>query len=312
MSSLGPPQASGIMSVPSPIAGVEDVLTPELTDGQPPEDGVTRHKKLGLGFWLPVGWLMLIIILAAMAPILPLPNPNAINSAPKLGLSTHHLLGTDDLGRDIFSRVIFGARVSLVVGFASVAMGLVVGGTLGLIAGFYGGLADTALLTLANVLLAYPSLVLALAIIAFIGQSLRNVVIVIAVLAVGPIILIVRANTLTFAQRDFVLSARALGAKGRRIIIREILPNVIPAAVAFSCVGIGLAIVAEGSLAFLGLSVPLPTPTWGGMINEGKSVLQQAPGVSLWPALAMFVTVLSLNLAGDRLRAFFDIREGAL
>ena len=144
------------------------------------------------------------------------------------------------------------------------------------------------------------------------GQSLRNVTIAIAVIAIPPIARLVRSTTLNYAQREFVLAARSLGAKNRRIIAREILPNVVVPAFSFGLIGVALAIVGEGALAFLGLSVRLPTPTWGGMIDQGRTVLQQAPHVSLVPCAVMFATILALNYLGDTLRARFDVREGAL
>lgn len=269
-------------------------------------------RELGMGFWVSTGWVILVILGALLAPVLPIQDPNAIASTPKQGPSVHHLLGTDDLGRDLLSRIIWGSRVSLVVGFSSVALGLVLGGLLALIAGFYRRAIDGVLVFFTTIILAFPALVLALAVITFVGRSLLNVTLVIGFLAIPLVFRIARANTLTFSQREFVLSARALGASNRRIIFREILPNVLPAALALSLVGVAVAIVTEGTLAFLGLSVPPPTPTWGGMISEGLNVLQIDPWISLVPIIAMFLLVLALNFAGDRLRAYFDVREGAL
>lgn len=269
-------------------------------------------RKLGAGFWISTGWVVAVILAAALAGLLPISDPTTTKDLPRLGPSLHHLLGTDDLGRDMLSRIIFGARVSLIVGFASIAIGLGVGGIIGLIAGYYGGKVDALISVPINVFLAFPALILFLAVVSFVGQNLRNVVIVIGVVSIAPLARIVRGSTVSYAQRDFVLAARALGARNGRIIFREILPNVVPAALAFALVGVAVAIVAEGSLAFFGLSVPPPTPTWGGMINEGRTVLQQDAMVTLWPAAAMFLTVIALNFAGDRLRAFFDVKEGAL
>jgi peptide/nickel transport system permease protein len=271
------------------------------------------RRKLGIGFWIAAGWVAFVIFLAIFASVLPIQNPYAVGAAlPKLGPSTQHLLGTDDIGRDMLARLIYGARVSMIVGFASIAFGMAIGGTLGLLAGFYGGKVDAFLTAVANILLAFPALVFALAVISFVGQSLFNVVLVIGLVSIAPLQRIVRSSTLNYASREFVLSARALGAKSSRIIFKEVLPNVVPTALSFALVSVGVAIVAEGGLAFLGLSVPPPTPTWGGMINEGRNVLQQDPWVSLLPSIAMFLTVLALNLAGDRIRAFFDVREGLL
>ncbi len=267
------------------------------------------RRKLGFMFWLSIGWVGGVIFLAIFANLLPLPDPNAQKAAINLGPSVHHLLGTDALGRDMFSRVIYAGRVSLTVGFASIAIGLIFGGGMGVIAGYYRGRIDKVLMGIADVMLAFPALVFALAIVTFLGQNLRNVTIAIAVISIPGIARIVRASTLTFAQRDFVTAARTLGAKDRRIIVREILPNVAIPIGSFSFIAIALAIVGEGGLAFLGLSVPAPTPTWGGMINEGRSFLQDQPMLSLVPSAVLFITVLALNFAGDALRSRFDKKD---
>ena len=270
-------------------------------------------KKLGPAFWISVGWVTLLILVALTAGILPLQDPTAIgDNLPRLGPSPGHLLGTDELGRDLFARVIFGSRTSLVVGFASIAFGIAVGGAVGLVAGYYGGRLDAALNGMSTILLAFPVLIFLLTIVTFLGQNLFDVTFTLGILSVAPIARIIRANTLAYANREFVLAARALGARNRRILVREILPNVLPSALAFSLVAVAVVIVAEGALSFLGLSVRPPTPTWGGMIAEGGQVLAQDPLVALWPALAMFVTVLALNFAGDRLQVYFEVREGGL
>ena len=270
-------------------------------------------KRLGFAFWLSVAWISLVILGAFFASFLPLKSPTDTGlGRPGIGPGYHFLLGTDDLGRDMLARVVYGARVSMIVGFTSIAIGLSIGGTLGLIAGYYKGRLGSIIMSCTDVLLAFPTLVLALAIITFLGQSLRNVVLALGIISIAPIARIIRASTLTFAEREFVTAARSLGAKNFRIITREILPNVALPTFAFALVAVAVAIVAEGGLAFLGLSVKAPTPSWGGMINEGRSLLNRSPYVSLIPALVMFVTVLAFNFAGDSLRAYFDVREGAL
>lgn len=268
-----------------------------------------RGRSLGIFFWLSLGWVGLVIFLAAFASILPIPDPNATDSFPNLRPSVDHLLGTDSLGRDMFARVVYAGRVSLTVGFASIAIGLLIGGTMGVIAGYYRGRIDSVLMAIADVMLAFPALVFALAIVTFLGQNLRNVTIAIAVISIPGIARIVRAATLSFAQRDFVLAARTLGAKDRRIIVREILPNVAIPIGSFSFIAVALAIVGEGGLAFLGLSVPAPTATWGGMINDGRSFLQDQPALSLIPSAVLFTTVLALNFAGDALRSRFNMKD---
>ena len=284
-----------------------------LNGAVPQAEQVFVARRLGAGFWISISWIALVILLALAAGVLPLQDPLAIgDNAPRLGPTAGHLLGTDELGRDLLARVIYGSRVSLIVGFASIAFGIVVGGTVGLIAGYYGGRLDAALNGISTVLLAFPVLIFLLTIVTFLGQNLFDVTLTLGILSIAPIARIIRANTLAFSNREFVLAARALGARNGRILAREILPNVLPSALAFSLVAIAVVIVAEGALSFLGLSVRPPTPTWGGMIAEGGQVLAQDPLVALWPALAMFVTVLALNFAGDRLQVYFEVREGGL
>lgn len=278
-------------------------------------DDVLLKRPLGILFWLAVGWVGLVVVLAVLANVLPLPNPDfqnytAINAHP----SIHHLLGTDDLGRDMLSRIIFGARVSLVVGFGSVAIGLLVGGTLGLVSGYKGGRLDISLNAGAFVLLAFPAIVAVIAIVAFWGANLWKITIILGVATIPLLYRVVRASSLAFANRDFVVAAKTMGASTTRILFREILPNVVPAAVTFGLIAVAGVIVIEGSLAFLGLSIPPPTPSWGNIISEGATNgnLQINPYIMMWPVLAMFLLLLSINLIGDRLRQRFDIREGLL
>ena len=290
------------------------VVATALAD-PPVDDDILAKRPLGALFWFALVWVALVAILAIIANWLPLPNPNhqnyaAINASPGI----HHILGTDDLGRDLLSRIIFGARVSLVVGFASVAIGIVIGGTLGLISGFKGGRLDIALNAGSFVILAFPAIVAVIAIVAFWGQTLAKITIIIGVGTIPIMFRVVRASSLAFVNRDFVIAARTLGATSTRIVFREILPNVIPAAVSFGLITVAGVIVLEGSLAFLGLSVALPTPSWGNLISEGTANgnLSINPYILMWPALAMFLLLLSINLIGDRLRQRFDIREGLL
>lgn len=286
---------------------VDAVVEPERVD----EDRAV--KRLGVMFWISVGWLALVVLLAVFADVLPFHDPIEPGVGPaREGPFGETILGTDALGRDVLARTVFGARVSLVVGFSSIAAGLIIGGSLGVLSGHLRGRFEAVAMGAMDVLLAFPALVLGLALVTFLGPNIRTVTLAIAVLSIAPIARIIRASTLTFAQREFVLAARTLGAKSRHIIGREILPNVIPPALSFALVAVAVAIVSEGALAFLGLSVPAPEPTWGSMINEGRTILEDAPQVSFVPSGAMFLTVLALNFAGDSLRARFDVREGKL
>jgi peptide/nickel transport system permease protein len=272
-------------------------------------------KRLGWVFWVAVAWFALVAVLAILAPWLPIDDYKTTSAQIRQPPSPDHWFGTDTLGRDIFSRVVWGARVSLTVGFASVAFGLVIGGTIGVVSGFFKGRTESVLMWAMDVLLAFPALLLALAIVTFTGadgRSLSNVVLAIGIVAIPPIARLVRASTLVHSQREYVTAARALGAGNARIIWKEVLPNVLLPVLSFSIIGVAVAIVAEGGLAFLGLSVEPPTPTWGGMINDGRQALQTEPYISLIPCAVMFLTVLALNLAGDRVREFLDVKEGGL
>jgi len=273
-------------------------------------------KKLGVLFWICVGWIVLVAVMATIANLLPLPNPDLgnYNSVQNGGPGWGHILGTDDLYRDIFSRLVYGARVSLVVGFGGALIGLVVGGIPAMISAYRRGRIDTALNTGSYVVLAFPAIVAVIAIVSFWGKSLFKITLVIGLFAAPLIFRVVRASTLSYATRDFVLAAKALGASDTRILTREILPNIMPTIVSFGLIAVATIIVLEGSLAFLGLSVSPPTPSWGNMLNEGSSLLtgakgQTNPWLVIFPASAMFLLLISLNVVADKLRAYFDVSE---
>lgn len=276
-----------------------------------------RTGRLGLTGWLCASWLGFVTAAALLAPWLPLDDPRVTdfavlqNNAPPG--TAGHLLGTDQNGMDILSRLVWGGRVSLVVAVGVLAVGMTVGGAIGLVAGYARGKTETALMGLVDILLAFPALILLIAVVAFLGADLPNVVFGISLVSIPAFARIARATTLSFASRDFVLAARAAGATRRRILVREVLPNVVLPLLAFGLLVVAIAIVAEGSLSFLGLTSQ-ETISWGGMINGGRQALQQDDVVhtSLIPAAAMFLTVLSINLLGDRFRAGFDVKETAL
>ncbi len=269
------------------------------------------QRRLGPGFWIPIGWITLMVAAAVLAPILPIADPEETGVGGRLDPpSWDNWFGTDTNGRDMFARTIWGARVSLVVGFVALVVGFVIGGTIGVIAGFFRGLVDRLSMSVVFVLLSFPGLALALMIIGLLGQSLGVVSIVLSLAVIAPVARLARATTLSFAERDFVSAARVLGATDRRIMAREILPNVLIPLSALSLLGLGLTIVGEGGLAYLGLSVENGF-SWGKMIQLGAAprTLRTGPWVAFTPIGAMFLTVLSLNFAGDRLRDYFDVRE---
>jgi peptide/nickel transport system permease protein len=272
-----------------------------------------RKAKRGVAFWMAVAWLVLVAFCAVAADWLPLPDPNRPDVLDRLeGFSSEHPLGADPLGRDQLSRLVHGARVSIVVAVSAVGIGLVVGGTIGTAVGYLRGRTERVVMAVVDVIAAFPALVLLLAVLAFIGRSLTVISLLIGALSIPIYTRVARANTLSIAQREFVHAAHTLGAKRSRILFREILPNVVPAVAAFALVAMGLVIVIEGSLALLGLSVPPPEPTWGGMIANGKPHLEEAVHVALVPSAAMFLTVLSLNFVGDTLRRGLDVRDANL
>ncbi|HZJ28070.1 MAG TPA: ABC transporter permease [Acidimicrobiia bacterium] len=310
-----PPPPEPELREPLLIGDEHDPDEPPLPVPGSDEASVVTRRRLGPMFWIALGWLALVVALAVLAPVLPIADPNETLDGPRAGgFSTHNLLGTDDGGRDLLARTIWGSRVSLLVGFTSVAFALLVGGTIGLYAGFYRGWLEKAMIATFDIALAFPAVVLALLLITFLGRELQWILLVLGILAVAPVGRLARANTLVFSQREFVVAARALGARSNRLIWQEIFPNVIVPMTGLALLGMALAIVAEGSLAFLGLSVEGATTTWGKMIVAGSSgtALRENPLTAFVPITAMFLTVLALNFIGDRLRAHFEVRESAL
>jgi peptide/nickel transport system permease protein len=275
-------------------------------------ENLRRRPKLGWLFWGCIGWIVLTVLASLLAGVLPLHNPDLQTSSINAGPSGTHWFGTDQLGRDIFSRVVFGSRVSLAVGFGSMAIALVIGGVLGMVAAYLRGLTDTVINAVLYVLLAFPALVALIALVTFWGNQEWHIIVIIGVAASPLVFRIVRATTLSYATREFVTAARSLGATTTRILLRELLPNILPTIVSFSLIGVATVIILEGSLAFLGLSIAPPTPSWGNMLNESRTGLtpgQSNPWLVVFPALAMFLFLLALNLVGDRLRQHFDVTE---
>ena len=290
------------------------MATLELTLGEDvAAEPVKRGRRPGKLFWVAIGWMTLVFAVAIFADVLPLPNPADMDMLERrAAFSWEHWLGTDGLGRDELSRLIYGARISLIVGIFAPVIGLTIGGALGMLAGYFRGRFESLVVGSMDVLLAFPPLILALAVTAFLGQSIFNLTCIIGALGIPAFMRVARAATLSLARREFVIAAQALGATHARILLRELLPNVLLPLLAFFLLAVAVTIVVEGALSFLGLGVPPPISSWGSMIGEGRESLDVAPRLAFLPAIAMFLTVLSFNLIGDTARALTDPRQGAL
>ena len=280
-------------------------------DGMRPS-GRDPRRRLPLG--LTIGGLILILLglVAALAPALARRDPLEQNIARRLQPPTReHLLGTDRLGRDLLSRLLHGARVSLVTGGLVVATAVTVGLTLGMISGYYGGHVDFGIQRVVDVVMAFPGILLAIGIMAFIGQGLANLVVAISIVNIPRVIRVARAGVLQTRQMDFVEAARALGASDRTLMVRHILPTILAPIIVQATFTLVYSIRTESTLNFLGLGVPAPDPSWGGLLDDGKSYLQTAPWLIAAPAGAIALAILSLNLLGDGLRDRLDPRQSA-
>ena len=256
--------------------------------------------------------VLALVILGIFGPGAAPTDPNMQSLGETLtrpqGLGGKYPLGTDNLGRDILSRVMHGARISLVVAVSVVVISGMVGVTLGATSGYHGGRIDFLIQKLVEVVWAFPSLLLAIAILAFLGQGISNLILALVAQRWIQYCRIVRGESLSLRQRDFVVAARVLGARDRRVIARHILPNVIPTSLVIGTFSMASAIISEASLSFLGLGVPPSTPTWGAMLSDGRNYVSTAPWLSIIPGLAIFTVVLGINLFGDGLRDVLDPR----
>lgn len=276
------------------------------------------YRTMPLTVKLGTIWILAIILSAIFADFLPLKDPNyqgfimgesKVNEGPSL----KHLLGTDDLSRDLLSRIIYGARVSLTVSFVAVVSGTAIGGFLGSLVGYTRGKIEAAIMATVDVILAFPGLVLLLALVTFMQtRSLFVISVIVGFLSIPPYTRVARANSLSISRREFVLAARAIGTPRRTVLFREVIPNVLPSILAYALVAAAGVIVLEGSLAFLGLSVQPPTPTWGGMINQARKDIKLTLVPVLMPSGAMVFTVLALNTVGDWVRKRGQVRGAAL
>ncbi|MDO8364652.1 MAG: ABC transporter permease [Actinomycetota bacterium] len=327
----------------------EDAPEVPLSAEAPPKK-VRMRRRGRVTKWLAIGWLGFITLSAVFANSMPyIPHDCAVSKGcstalkgdilltkelppcwawfadpakPPLGdgADCSGLMGTDTNGRDLFARAMLGARNSLIIAGLGITVGLFFGTLLGMLAGYFRKWADVVIENITNVLLAFPPLLLAIFLVTFFNEPktaeaasprpLWPIIVALVILSIPPLTRLVRANTIAYAQRDFVVAARSLGARGSRILFREILPNIVPTLLSFALTGMALLIVAEGGLAYLGLSVEVPIPTWGAMIAAGQERLRNGIWwISLMPAFVMFLTVLSINLLGDVLAQRFNTRE---
>jgi peptide/nickel transport system permease protein len=290
-------------------AATPGTIDPELAIESPGRRALRRlaHRK---GAMVALAVIVLIILIAILAPLIAPYDParqswSAVRKAP----SAVHWFGTDEVGRDILSRIIYGARASLSAGVISVAIAIAVGVPLGLVAGYVGGFVDGLISRLTDAMLACPFLILAIALAAVLGPSLGNAMIAIGVTATPIFIRLTRGQVLSVKSEDYVEAARAIGNPHWRIAVRHILPNVLPQLLVQVTLTIATAVIAEASLSFLGLGQQPPAPSWGSMLNAAQRFLTNAPWMAVWPGLAIFITVLSFNLFGDGLRDALDPRS---
>lgn len=271
--------------------------------------GFLRRFSRQRGVPIVAGLLGIVVIAAITAPIIAPYDP--IATAPRESLqgpSLEHLLGTDQLGRDVLSRIIFGSRVSIMVGVVAVGLAMVVGVPFGLISGYFGGLIDHVIMRTMDAVIAFPALVLALAIVGALGAGTFQVMVAIGISSVPLYARLTRGQVLTIREQDYVHAARALGASDLRVVARHVLPNSLSPLIVQGSLGVAFAILAEAGLSFLGVGVQPPSPTWGGMLSKALPLIERAPLLSIFPGIAIFVTVLAINTLGDALRDVLDPR----
>jgi peptide/nickel transport system permease protein len=297
------------------MAIMRDVAAPELTGLAAQEESRDRARRRWLRRYLPIGigalLALAMIVVAAAAPYIAPLSPSAQFSDAVLkgpGAQDRHMLGTDEFGRDIWSRIIWGARISLQVGLASVAFAFAIGVPLGILAGVQGGRVETLIMRCADMLMAFPTLLLALIIVTALGGTLSNEVMAIGIALTPNFVRLARSLALTIREQDYILAARALGSGQLRVMARHVFPNALYALVVVGTLYIATAIRTEASLSFLGLGIPPPTPSWGNILSEGRQYIKCCPWITTFSGLAIMLAVLAFNLVGDSLRDLLDPR----
>jgi peptide/nickel transport system permease protein len=278
----------------------------EISPGERALRRLARRRGAMIALGVVVFFVLLAVFAAGIAPYDPLATSwSAVRKAP----SAAHWFGTDEIGRDVLSRVIYGTRASLLAGVVSVSIALALGVPIGLAAGYIGGWVDALISRMTDAMLACPFLILAIALAAFLGPSLTNAMIAIGITATPLFVRLTRAQVLQVKVEDYVEAARAVGNSHLRIALRHILPNIVPPLIVQTTLAIAAAVIAEAALSFLGLGQQPPAPSWGSMLNTAKNYIDNAPWMAIWPGVSIFLLVLSFNLLGDGLRDAFDPRQ---
>ncbi len=283
-----------------------------FADDATPRTGKRRRARIPLPIWFFVGFLLLVTLVAIFAPVLAPYDPakgalsGRLHPPTFLSGDKTYALGSDQIGRDVLSRMLYGARISLTVGFLAVLIGGCCGSLLGLIAGYVGGWVDEAIMTLGDMQLAFPFILLAIAVIAVLGPSLRNLIIVVGISGWVTYARIARAQVLAVKEREFVIAERAIGATTGRILFRHILPNIAASLIVVASLDLARTIILESTLSFLGLGVQPPTASWGGMLGEGREYLNTAWWISTFPGMLLTLTTISVSRIGDWLRDVLD------
>ncbi len=315
-----------------------------MVDAKPPKARASRSITQRIALWLAVGWMGLIVLAAALGPLVGLQDPNrqgecttkqprshtgtdgrvvmitrpgcpaqaAADDKPEAVPSARHLLGNDHIGQDLLSRLVAGARTTVIIAFGAVITAVVVGGIVGAVIAYVGGALDTVVTSLLSGLLAMPAIVMAIALVAAFDRSMATVWAALTIVAIPAVALLSRGQALSLVRREYVVASKMIGAKHGRVLWREVIPNLLPFAFVFIGIGIAAAIAAEGGLAVLGLGVPYPAVSWGALIAEGRSSLRTAPHIALIPSTVMFLTIWATTYLTDRARTHFDVRESQL